>query len=41
LEKRKQRFGTDDSAHGKKSPISNSALEEKKQLRAERFKLTK
>ncbi|GFG34644.1 hypothetical protein Cfor_03064 [Coptotermes formosanus] len=41
LEKRKQRFGVVDSTKGKKSSISNSTLEAKKQLRAERFKLTK
>lgn len=41
LEKRKQRFGVIDSTKAKKSSISNSTLEAKKQLRAERFKLTK
>jgi len=41
LEKRKQRFGIADSTKAKKSSISNSTLEAKKQLRAERFKLTK
>jgi len=41
LEKRKQRFGSDDSTKAKKSSISNSTLEAKKQIRAERFKLTK
>jgi hypothetical protein len=41
LEKRKQRFGSVDSTKAKKSSVSNSTLEAKKQLRAERFKLTK